>query len=510
MGLRAKVFLVVGSAILVLFSAIFWFISTRLEREFLGAQKDDASTQIRIVGGIIDRDTQSFERKAIDWSHWDDTYDFIQTRDEAFVQSNLNDESLAALGVDFMFFVDKNGEVVFEKQVLTGEAGTSIPESLKKFLLEDARFQSLQAIFSGIVAYDQQPVLLTVQPILTSNGIGDPKGRLYFGHYLGQSYFDDIGALSHIQVNLDPYNDQTVSQGFSALAQAAFKNGEEEYIEINHQDDQVMGAHLLYDSAGFASFILKIKYEGSIVVRGNESLTLFWKAGVLLSLSFVGLIFLLSYWLVLGKIFRLKREVQRIADEKNAGERLVVGGKDEFASLASDINAMLDTLQALIERTERSESRFEVVANLAPVMIWMTDEMGRYTYLNQSAQNFVKNATGRDTWEAGISLEDKGVRKALIEEARAKQRPFRLEYRFCQKNGTCIWVSEAAVPYITSSGKLVGYLGVVTDIDAQKKIQIETKAFTKEVEEMNHLLMAREEKMLEMKKELAQLRSKLA
>ena len=169
---------------------------------------------------------------------------------------------------------------------------------------------------------------------------------------------------------------------------------------------------------------------------------------------------------------------------------------------------MLDMLQSRVVRTKKSESQFDVLANIAPVMIWMTDENGQYTYLNQSARDFIGDTERKNNWEESVFIEDKGIRKGLMSEAREAKRPFRLEYRFQGKNGEYGWVAESAVPHIASSGALVGYLGIVVDIHKEKSIQLETKAFTQELEEMNGLLMAREEKMLEMKEELRELRAK--
>jgi hypothetical protein len=53
---------------------------------------------------------------------------------------------------------------------------------------------------------------------------------------------------------------------------------------------------------------------------------------------------------------------------------------------------------------------------------------------------------------------------------------------------------------------LAGYLGVVVDIHQEKEIQIQSKAFTREIEEMNEMFMAREEKILELKEEIKRLR----
>ena len=195
-----------------------------------------------------------------------------------------------------------------------------------------------------------------------------------------------------------------------------------------------------------------------------------------------------------------------MTDSQNPDDRVTVGGSDEFASLGNRINDMLVSLRDMAERTLQSEGRFDVIANLAPVMIWMTDTEGKYVYLNKSAETFLVSVSGKSDWGEAVFVEDLGVRKALIEEAQAAKRAFRLEYRLQKKDGGYAWVSESAVPHITSSGKLVGYFGVVVDIHQEKEMQIQSKAFTREIEEMNEMFMAREEKILELKEEIRRLR----
>lgn len=506
-GLRLKVLLVVSFSLLILFSAASWFIDTRLMHSFFDAQEGDASVQTRIIQSIIARDVESFRVQGVDWSRWDDTYDFMQTADPAYILSNLNDETFSALEVNAALFLGTDNRVVFGKQVIPGEEPTGIPESLVRFLAEDDRFQlaSLsEKDFSGIVVFDHRPLLLTAQPIVMSDGSGEPRGRLYFGRYLDQGYLDEIGLISGVHLDLEPYGENM--PGDFATAYEALTGGGEEHVDINETNNEVNVYSLIRDSSAIPSFMLRVSYPGQIIARGLEESSLFIRSMMSLSVFFAILIFLLAEWVVLRSIFRLKSEVNRIAEGKDAEARVTVRGSDEFASLGKDINVMLDMLRLMTERTKKSESQFEVLANIAPVMIWMTDESGVYTYINKSARDFIGDTAGKNDWEGNIFIEDKGIRKGLMSEASEAKRPFRLEYRFRNRAGEYSWVSESAVPYIGTSGKLVGYLGIVVDIHKDKSMQLETKAFTQELEEMNGLLMAREEKMLEMKNELRKLR----
>lgn len=49
------------------------------------------------------------------YAEWDDSYEFMQGKKPDFVRSNMDEQSLALLGFDFMIYLDLNGQVVTEQ-----------------------------------------------------------------------------------------------------------------------------------------------------------------------------------------------------------------------------------------------------------------------------------------------------------------------------------------------------------------------------------------------------------
>lgn len=506
MKLRAKVFLIVSGALLVLLAISFWIIYINLNREFIAAQHDDAHAQMATSFGILNRDIESFAMKLRDWAQWDDSYVFMQDQNQAYIDSNLNDETFQPLGIDFLLFLDTEGNVVFEKQVPAPDKEHQSTELPSKYLREEKRFQEQNESFSGLFSLDGNIFLLAAHPIVRSNGSGTPRGVLFFGRQLHQDYFDAIGAISHVQFLVQPM-EATRSEDLEQNNVFALLSQEQQGVVLVNDQQKVSVARYFPDIFREPTLVAVLQYDGYIIIRGLVASLLFGKIGVVSSICFVLIVFLLTEWLVLKKLLRLQKEVGRVTDSKDITARVNIEGSDEFASLGEDINKMLGSLQSLMDRTLQSESRFDVIANLAPVMIWMTNEKGEYVYLNKSAKEFVSRVAGKNNWGECVYLEDLGMRKALIEEARAAQRAFRLEYRVQKQVGGYVWVSESAVPHITSTGKLIGYLGVVVDIHQEKEIQIQSKALTRDLEEMNDVFVAREEKMLELKEELKRLKN---
>lgn len=85
--------------------------------------------------------------------------------------------------------------------------------------------------------------------------------------------------------------------------------------------------------------------------------------------------------------------------------------------------------------------------------------------------------------------------------------PVTLEYRFKTKEGSWIWCYSQDSPFERSEeGNVVTFVGTFIDITRQKEAEIEITKKIEELEKMNQVLVGRELKMIELKKELATLK----
>jgi PAS domain S-box-containing protein len=118
-----------------------------------------------------------------------------------------------------------------------------------------------------------------------------------------------------------------------------------------------------------------------------------------------------------------------------------------------------------------SEGRFRLVANTAPVMIWMAGTDRLCTYLNQPWLEF----TGRplkaglgNGWAEGVHDED--VKRCLktYSEAFDQRQSFDMEYRLRRNDGEYRWILDIGVPRFNSSGNFAGYIGSCLDITDRK------------------------------------------
>jgi PAS domain S-box-containing protein len=135
--------------------------------------------------------------------------------------------------------------------------------------------------------------------------------------------------------------------------------------------------------------------------------------------------------------------------------------------MATDItDAML-----LEQQVRETEERFRLVANTAPVMIWMSGPDKLCTYFNQQWLEF----TGRplelelgNGWADGVHPDDLDRCLKTYVEAFDRGERFKMQYRIKRHDGEYRWILDFGVPRINPEGSCIGYIGSCVDITDSK------------------------------------------
>jgi PAS domain S-box-containing protein len=122
------------------------------------------------------------------------------------------------------------------------------------------------------------------------------------------------------------------------------------------------------------------------------------------------------------------------------------------------------------EAIKESEQRFRLVADSAPVMIWMSGLDKRPTYFSQPWLDFTglsEPALQNDL--AGI-VHPEDYEKCHETYCRGfdQRRPFRKECRLRRHDGQYRWMLDIGVPSFHEDGSFAGYIGSCVDITEQK------------------------------------------
>lgn len=141
------------------------------------------------------------------------------------------------------------------------------------------------------------------------------------------------------------------------------------------------------------------------------------------------------------------------------------------------------------EHLQESERRFQVLADSAPVFIFVMDTEPKVIYVNRSWLEYTgqssEKALGAGKLKSAIHPDDVDAFDQVFLDAYYQQKPFRFETRVRKANGEYGWVLASGVPRYTPAGLFLGYIGTGIDITEQKGVEVALEAARALAEESN-------------------------
>jgi PAS domain S-box-containing protein len=137
------------------------------------------------------------------------------------------------------------------------------------------------------------------------------------------------------------------------------------------------------------------------------------------------------------------------------------------------------------ERLRESEERFQLIANSAPVPMWVSNKDGTRAFANEAYLAFLgvdyEQALVFD-WRKLLHPEDTAriVKESVAGEASLK--PFALEARYKRASGEYRWMRSESQPRWDPAGRHIGFIGVAHDVTSAKRAEDDLRRLNESLE----------------------------
>ena len=150
------------------------------------------------------------------------------------------------------------------------------------------------------------------------------------------------------------------------------------------------------------------------------------------------------------------------------------GSHRKFIAVIEDIDLIRKSQALLVE----SEQRFQLVADAAPVLIWLSDTDTLCYWFNKVWLDFVGRTLEEEIgngWAKGVHPDDFVHCLDVYITNFNLRHPFQMEYRLKHHSGEYRWLLDTGVPRFNANGDFEGYIGSCVDIHETKLLQLDAQ-----------------------------------
>lgn len=398
MKLRTKTFVVICIVCTVFFVLLTSILHIFIMQGYLDLEEKIVTDHVNRVSNQLTYELNSLTAIGYDWSSWDDTYFFVQDKNDLFIQTNLQYFIFEDIKVNCMLFYNRSGSLVFSKAYnFSNETEFSLPITLysfidgnKAFLLEHP---TSEYSLSGIVVYDQKeiPLLLSFTPILKSNQQGPIQGTLIVGRFLDEIQLRNLEEVTQLTLSIHP-----LSEHSSMLLPDSTMRFVDENIFIREiNSTYIAGYHPIEDIFGNPVLIVEVGSDREIFNQGMNTLQNLFIALFISTIFLLILTTLIMEKFVTSRLMNLNKTVAKIQNFEDLSKSITMKGNDEISLLADNINTMLGSLQSIWSMKDSAESSLQKkIEELERFKTLTIDREIKMIELKKQIQAFKKNDRG--------------------------------------------------------------------------------------------------------------------
>ncbi|MGB3510590.1 MAG: PAS domain S-box protein, partial [Microcoleaceae cyanobacterium] len=444
MKLRQKTLIIISSAIASLIVVLFTTASMMLLYDFQDLEADYVRLDVARALNILDDELSNLstivkQDRIFSLSQKLAQQNLVDSNSNSSIDeildSNLVNHFLVNQNINFLLLLNPQGKILFS-QGFDRNQKTEIPrlESFKKHLPLSNNKSSPQSISqTGIIMLPEIPLLVA------STSIPNVKNSLSYntlivGRYLDEMTIARLADLTELSLSFSRWENNSQSQIEDIVVQPL-------------NSDRVAGYTVIPDIYGKPALKLVVEVDRIIYHHGLWLWYYFIFSWIIVGLVFCVVTIAIIEKLVVSRVSKLSKVVNKIAFSGDLSTRISMLGKDEMSTLAETINKMLEALQNSQSDCRENEERYRLMAENSTDMISRHSPKGVFLYVSPACDSLTGYSSseliGTHPRQFFAPEDTKAIAKAYTT---ILNQPviYTLTYRILRQDGKYVWFETTA------------------------------------------------------------------
>lgn len=351
MSLKLKVLIVLGTFYFFYAIAALMVQYFVLYPSFLDLERSEANKDMDRVIQALNGEIGYIDTLCHDWGAWNDTYDFMKSRSQDYIESNTAMSTFIDNDLNLIYYLDNYGKTAWgvtygynkEKEVpLNLFEGFEGSYSSHPLIQKKGNLPLSETNTTGILSSRFGPILISARPILTSDNIGPVRGTLLMGRFLLQPTIDKLKRQTKVDFQVVPIMGEELTEKQKIYLD---KLSVDPSFQVEEESTTMLNVYNIYkDIHGKPAILIIAKINRKISMNGELTIRYALYSLLIEGIMIMIIIWLLLHWTILKPTSQLRDHVLSISKTADLTARLEIKKNDELGELYHEFDHMMDQL----------------------------------------------------------------------------------------------------------------------------------------------------------------------
>jgi sensor domain CHASE-containing protein len=381
-SLQSKLSLRMSLAMVLFIVGVYLILRAVITPAFEKLELSAAHQDLVRAEQAIQTDIDNLIAVTLDWTEWDDIYEYVAGRNPGFSRSNLDRNTLENLGLDMLAIYSQDGSQQWSQLLFEG---SERPLGDLELLGDEDPGASLLTHHAtpedhsvGIVDTALGPMIVSSYPVLHNDGSGPVAGTLIMAQFLDDSRLERLQDRTEVDMTWMLVENYVI-EGGRELSEVPVG-----VLPVRLSGTLITSCVVLADILGNPYLLVTSRTPRNISMLGARTVS-----AALLFLAAAGVLLMVLLWrfmkgAIIGPIETLKVHMDKIRKSGDLSDKLNLQSDDEIGVLAGQFDKLTtevhETRAALLQQSfkaGKADTAAEVLHNIRNAMTPMINGLER-------------------------------------------------------------------------------------------------------------------------------------